>query len=219
MKNVIFAIFVLAAFHSSFGQSQKINLKLKSQLDSIGVLDQKYRILMFEYPEQSQRDSIAKSFGIPTSELWGYIQSNMLKTDSSNLVFIEEVFGKYGYPGKALVGTKTNEVAWNVIQHSDKIPQYIGLIKKAGKERELPFTLVAMMEDRYLMNQKKEQIYGTQACGGCLRNGESSFVIWPIKDPKNVNKRRREAGFEQTVEENAERMDIEYKVVTLSEMK
>jgi len=218
MKNVIFATFILAAFHS-FEQTQKINLKLKSQLDSIGVLDQKYRILMFEYPEQSQRDSIAKSFDIPTSELYGYIQSNMMKADSSNLVFIEKVFAKYGYPGKILVGTKTNEVAWNVIQHSDKIPQYIGLIKKAGKEKELPFTLVAMMEDRYLMNQKKEQVYGTQACGGCLSNGENTPVIWPIKDHENVNKRRREAGFEDTVEENAKRMGIKYKVVTLSEMK
>ncbi|WP_161889268.1 DUF6624 domain-containing protein [Pontibacter russatus] len=218
MKKVVFAILVLAAFHS-FGQGHKINLKLKSQLDSIGVLDQKYRNLLFEYPEQSQKDSIAKTFGVPTSELWDYIQSNMMKTDSSNLVFIEEVFSKYGYPGKTLVGAKTNEVAWNVIQHSEKIPQYIDIIKKAGIEKELPYTLVAMMEDRYLMNQKKEQIYGTQACGGCLSSGDNYPVIWPIKDPKNVNKRRKEAGFEQTVEENAKRMSIEYRVVTLSEVK
>ncbi len=196
-----------------------MNVELKNQLDSISVLDQKYRILLFDYPEHSQKDSIAKAFGISPSELWGYIQSNMLKTDSSNLLFIEEVFNKYGYPGKSLVGAKTNEVAWNVIQHSDKIPQYISLIRKAGKEKELPFTLVAKMEDRYLMNQKKEQIYGTQACGGCLSNGVNSPVIWPIKDPKFVNKRRRKAGFEQTIEEYAKQMGIEYKVVTLSEMK
>jgi hypothetical protein len=30
--------------------------------------------------------------------------------------------------------------------------------------------------------------------------------IWPIADPARVNKRRKDAGFPQTVEDNAKRM-------------
>ena len=67
-------------------------------------------------------------------EVW-----NLQRTiDLSNLLFIETVFKKYGYPGKTLVDTPTNEVAWYVIQHSEKIPQYFEMIKKAGIKKRTP---------------------------------------------------------------------------------
>lgn len=46
---------------------------------------------------------------------------------------------------------------------------------------------------------------------------EFEYVV-PIKDPKNVNKRRKEAGFDNTVEENASRFGIVYKAYTLAEI-
>ena len=73
------------------------------------------------------------------------------------------------------------------------------------------------------MQNEKEQIYGTQASGFSALNkttgkAEWTWVIWPISDPANVNKRRKEAGFDQTVEENAKRLGVEYKVLTLEEV-
>ena len=38
--------------------------------------------------------------------------------------------------------------------------------------------------------------------------------VLPIKDAKNVNKRRKKAGFDSTVEENAQRLGVVYKVYT-----
>lgn len=171
-----------------------IDLDLKRQLDSVGVLDQKYR-------------------GADYQENWALQQ----EIDSTNLVFIERVFKKHGYPGKSLVGTPTNSVAWYVIQHSQKIPEYLPLIKKAGAANEIPYRQVAMMEDRFLMGQNKPQVYGTQ---GTSRVGLGN-IIWPIEDPENVNARRMEAGYSSTVEEYAKQLygeEFEYKVLTIDDL-
>ncbi|MBW1298556.1 BT_3928 family protein [Aquimarina litoralis] len=198
----------------------KMNLELKAKLDSISKLDQKFRKLM-QAKTVEQRDSIAKLVGATeeeaTSDYW--FQQN--KIDSSNTVYIEQVFKKYGYPGKSLVGEPTNKAAWFVIQHSDKIDQYLPLIKKAGENDEIPFRLVAMMEDRHLMGKGEEQIYGTQ---GMTLNSDTNTpidIIWPIKDAENVNDRRTKAGYNTTIEEYSKRLfgdTFEYKVYTLEEV-
>lgn len=97
------------------------------------------------------------------------------------------------------------------------------VIKEAAEKNELRFQLYAMMLDRSLMFQDKEQIYGTQGSGMSVKNlttgnWESLSFIWPIKDPSTVNERRKAAGFNQTVEENAKSLGIEYKVFTLKEI-
>ncbi len=167
----------------------QINKVLKAQLDSVMILDQDAR---------NQR--------VPLEEL------KIL--DSTNTVFVEEIFKKYGYPGKSLVGEKTSMVAWLIIHHSEKIGTYLPLIKEASKKGELDFTFVAMMEDRHLMKQDLEQIYGTQSTFG----GDKGF-IWPIKDPETVNERRKEAGFQETIEQYCERIVGEpYKIYTLDEV-
>jgi hypothetical protein len=80
-----------------------------------------------------------------------------------------------------------------------------------------------MMLDRSLMYHGKEQIYGTQAKGFSVidaKTGKESMnmFIWPIKDPESVNARRKQGGFEQTVEENAKRLGVDYKVLTLKQV-
>lgn len=215
---ILLLIVLLYSTTAVFSQT-KINLTLKNQLDSVMVLDQKYRdAIMLLFTDTSKVDLLAKTYHIPpknvTRELW----KRQSAIDSANLVFIECIFKKYGYPGESLVGTPTNETAFFVIQHSSKIPQYLPLIKQAARQKELPFKLAAMMEDRYLMSENKEQIYGTQATGRTLKNGKTLYFIWPIKDPQHVNDLRKKAGFEQTVEENAKRLGVNYRVVKLSEI-
>lgn len=140
------------------------------------------------------------------------------KYDSINIKKIDKIISKYGYPGKSLVGEPENTSAFYVIQHSNKIKNYFPLIKKAGKKNELPKTLVAMMEDRLLVQQGKEQIYGTQGSGFNTKNGWT-MIIHPIKNPEKVNKLRKKVGFTETVEENAKRLGIDYKVHTLEDVK
>ena len=100
---------------------------------------------------------------------------------------------------------------------------YLPLIEEAATKGEIPFTRFAMMQDRYLTQQGKEQIYGTQAQGKLIANkqtGKEEFFTYisPIQNPEKVNERRKKAGFTTTVEENAKRMRIEYKVYTLDDI-
>lgn len=215
----IFLLTISLLFTSACFSQTKINTTLKKQLDSVMVLDQKYReALSLMMTDTSKTDSLAKALNFPRKNLNGVLLKRQLIIDSANVVFIEDIFKRYGYPGKSLVGTPTNETAWNIIQHSRKIPQYLPMMKEAGQKSELPFRLVAMMEDRYLMGQNKEQIYGTQGTRRTLTSGKTEFIIWPIQKPEQVNQRRKQAGFDQTVEENAKRLDISYRVVKLSEV-
>jgi len=173
---------------------QALDLRLKKRLDSIMVLDQKYR-------------------ENPTAETW----PKQMLIDSSNIEFVEKTIEMYGYPGRSLVGEETNTAAWYVIQHSDKIDKYIELIKEAAEKDELPFRLYAMMLDRHLMHQSKPQIYGTQ---GFVGPPDQDSNIWPVENPDAVNEKRKKAGFSDTIEEYAKRLfgdDFDYKVLSMEE--
>ena len=191
-----------------------LNFELKNELDSIAILDQKYRKLMY-LPEGPEKDAEAQKVGVAPADFQSFIWQQQELLDSINLQRIEQILKTQGYPGKNMVGEPTNTAAWYVIQHNPKkIPVYLDVIKKASKAGEIPFTLVAMMEDRYLMNQGKPQIYGTQ---GATYTTMPDF-IWPIENPETVNKRRTEAGFTQTIEAYGKDLfgdHFEYKQVTL----
>ncbi|MCH2489582.1 MAG: DoxX family protein [Flavobacteriales bacterium] len=195
----------------------ELNVGLMQRLDSIAVLDQKYRSLM-QIEDEATRSAKAVEMGLESTMTNEAIWKLQQVIDSANMAFVERLFVTEGYPGKSVVGEPTNKVAWNVLQHNpDKIETYLPLIKKAGEAGELPFSLVAMMEDRYLMNQGKPQVYGTQG-----RTDESGSYIWPIKDPETVNDRRLAIGYTQTVEEYAKDLfgsDFIYEVRTIDELK
>lgn len=71
-----------------------------------------------------------------------------------------------------------------------------------------------MMLDRQLMHLGKPQVYGTQ---GMNYNDQPPF-IWPIEDAAHVNERRKKAGFALSVEDNAQRLHIQYQVLTLEQV-
>ena len=220
-KIIILSILILLCNHLATAQ-EKIDTTLKNQVDQLMIKDQQYRKLMdYKGPE---KDSLANQFGIEVDSLSKYLWSLQDKSDSSNWTEIETIFQTKGYPGKTLVGEPSNEVAWYVLQHNlQKIKKYFPLIKEAGKKGELPYSLVAKMQDRLLMMNNKKQIYGTQATGLKILNaktGEKEFkwIIWPVKNPKEVNKRRKEAGFVDSVEENAKKLNAEYTDITLEEI-
>lgn len=181
------------------GAMPNLNFDLKRQLDSVMELDQKYRN------------------DIGDGSDW----DKQIEIDSSNTVFMESVFAKHGYPGKSMVGEPTNMAGWMVIQHSKRIGENLDLIKDAGQKEEIPYNLVAMMEDRYLMYQGIEQNYGTQGRTITSNSGDRLDIIWPIKDPESVNDRRKEAGYSDSVEDYAKRLygeDYVYKVYTLKDV-
>ena len=208
---------------SAVGQS-KLNLRLKRELDSIEVVDQQYRLLLMGGPTMRPRlDSVARVAGVPVEKVGDYLGQRMTATDSVNIKRIVQIITQYGYTGKTLVGTPTNEVALLVIQHSSRIPQYLPLIKRMANQGEVSFATYARMLDRHLMQQGKMQLYGTQGRGYNVPNAatgkmEQVAFIWPIEDAAHVNERRKKAGFDSTVEANAQRLGTEYKPMTMAEV-
>lgn len=200
-----------------------LNLRLKRELDSIDVVDQQYRKLLTGGPGANRGfDSVARAVGIAPAQVGEYISQRMITTDSVNIKRIGQIIEQYGYPGKTLVGEPTNEVALLVIQHSTRIPRYLALVKQVANRGEVPFYLYARMLDRHLMYQQKAQLYGTQGCSYGVPNPqtgqrETVSFIWPIEDAAHVNERRKKAGFDSTVEANAQRLGIPYKPMTLTE--
>jgi uncharacterized membrane protein YphA (DoxX/SURF4 family) len=175
----------------------RFDLPLKRTLDSVLELDQKYR-------------------GEMNPETW----RKQMALDSANLRTIDSLMVIHGYPGKTLVGVPANQAAWYVIQHSDRIDEFLPQIRIAAETGELPYRLYAMMLDRSLMRQDKPQRYGTQGMSFFIGTPDEVSLIWPIEDPENVNARREQAGFSQTVEAYSKDLfgpEFEYRPYTLEE--
>ena len=92
--------------------------------------------------------------------------------------------------------------AWHVIQHSERIDEFLPQIEVAAETGELPYRLYAMMLDRSLMGRGLPQKYGTQGMSYFMNTPEEINLIWPVEDPENVNALRAAAGFSQTIEES-----------------
>ena len=205
-------------------QATPQNLRLKHELDSIYAVDQRWRSMLFGPRVRHRPDSLARALGVTRESLNDYVMRHMMQTDSANQVRVHQILQQYGYPGKSLVGTPTNEGAYYVIQHSPDIKSYLPLIKKAAEKGELPFYLYAQMLDRQLMREGKEQRYGTQAMSYNILNPQTGRhepqprFVWPIENAVQVTERRRKAGFTETVEQNAAALGIQYRVLTLPDV-
>lgn len=196
-----------------------LDFEVKRRLDSIAVLDQRYRSLMqASSPEALQE--LGESMGLTKEEYTGDLVQMQQAVDGSNMEFVENYFKTKGYPGKSIVGEESSLAAWYVLQHNpDKIPTYLPLIKKAAEAGEISKRSAAMMEDRYLMHEGKPQIYGTQ---GMRYDDERGAFIWPIENPETVNQRRAAVGFDETIEAYAKTLfgeEFAYKVLTVDEVK
>ncbi len=179
---------------------ERYDLPLRQALDSILELDQKYRARM----DSGNWDDWGKQMAI----------------DSSNIGYIDSLMAVQGYPGKTLVGEPANKAAWYVIQHSNRIDRFLPQIQAAAEAGELPYRLYAMMLDRSLMQQDKPQLYGTQGMSFFMGTPNEVSLIWPIEDAANVDVRRREAGFEQSLEAYGKDLfgpEFEYRAYSLEE--
>ena len=201
------------------GATPNLDFGLKLRLDSIAVLDQRYRALMqANTPEALQE--LGEEMGLTKEEYTGDHRALQAVIESSNIAFVENYFITNGYPGKSVVGEESSLAAWYVLQHNpDKIATYLPLIKKAAADGEISMRSAAMMEDRYLMNEGKPQVYGTQ---GMHYDDERGSFIWPIENPETVNERRMKAGYDQTIEAYSKVLfgpDFEYKVLGIDDVK
>ena len=212
------AFLFLILFSCKKVEKTSINLELKKELSEIEFRDQALRFITDQTPKDSL-DLIAKRIKVDPTYFKNNYKSVSVTLDGENIKRVEEIIAKYGYPGKALVGTPENRAAWIVIQHSSPqvIQKYLPMLREAVKNGDLDRQSMELTEDRNLMYQGKKQIYGYQFFEV---NGKPAF--WPIENSEKVNELRKEAGFVQTIEEYSKDLygkDFQYKIYTLEEVK
>lgn len=115
------------------------------------------------------------------------------KIDQKNTNDLKKILNKHGWPDIKLVGKKASLGAFLLAQHADRDLNFqklcLKLIAEKLKERQVVPSCFAYLADRVLVNSKQKQIYGTQFYFDKKNN---KFAPQPIKDRKNLFKRRRQ---------------------------
>lgn len=172
-------------FVKNIGVVKDTNLAI--QLFYLGIEDQKYRMIL---PILDQYDT-----------------TDQVKEDTNNFLMQRTciyIIENYGIPTISMVGSFASGQFFFILQHTELevIEKYYSKIKKAWKKGDFDAIDYAMLTDRLLMYKGKDQIYGTQIM---MRTDHkkypNKYILYPVKDFKNVNKRRKEMGFKETVEE------------------
>ncbi len=141
---------------------------------------------------KADQDLIQQNRGEVNSPEWKAWSKKASQLDSVNLIKVTEIINKNGWPGEEIIGWYGSSALWVVFQHStlENQEKYLPLMKEAVKKGKARSAQLALLEDRILVRNGKEQIYGTQAGTDSL----GIYKIWPIKDERNVNKRRFSVG-------------------------
>ena len=156
---------------------------LIAMLDTIFQDDQNYRLKM---------DSIRKKYGWDSEEykeIWKIIHQK----DSVNIIKIRKILDERGWLGVDIIGNQGNKTLFLVIQHSGKEirEQYLPMMREAVKNGNANAIDLAYLEDRTALDKGEKQIYGSQIMHYFEPN---EYVIRPLIDPDNVDKRRAEIG-------------------------
>jgi hypothetical protein len=114
---------------------------------------------------------------------------------SENTGRMKEIIKQHGWPGPELVGEDGTEAAILLVQHANHEfqKQVLPIVRRAYKSHKLSGQDYALFVDRVLADEGKPQVYGTQAKPIDQWKGHDP-VLKPIKDEKNVDKRRAEVG-------------------------
>ena len=194
-KFILFISLIFAAIDVS--AQTKFNKELSALLDTIYNEDQSGRLKI---------DSLQRKFGWQSEQVQSLLRPMMIQ-DSVNLVKVKHIIDTYGWLGPDEVGKQGAKTIFLVIQHADSLTQvnYFPIMQEAVRKGKAQPQDLALLEDRILTNQGKEQIYGSQ-----LRINEAGkFEFFPIKDEPNVNKRRASVGL-PPLEEYAKYFGINY---------
>lgn len=156
---------------------------LQKQLEAIYVRDQTLRQLSRMAREKFGRES----------EEMDYIWNLASREDSINTVEVTKIIDERGWPGTSLVGGKANSAVFLVVQHASLAVQekYLPLLRESVMKGESRGSSLALLEDRILMRNGKPQTYGSQIT---TDKETGKQIVYKIKDPEYVNKRRAEVG-------------------------
>lgn len=161
----------------------KSNQEIIEKLEEVLKRDQEYRKIY---------DALVAKYGRESDTVNKIIKQSKI-SDSLNLIEVKKILDTRGWLSKDDIGSNGNMTLFLVIQHADFETQkgYLPMLREAVKKGNAHGSFLALLEDRILVKEGKEQIYGSQVKIDSIT--QKHFVL-PIKDPKNVDKRRKEIG-------------------------
>ncbi len=180
-------------------ESSVLEPDLSKELIELGELDQKLRTTLQEKMlaasknQKQEGTSEESSEGSEPQESIEQLWKQQTEIDQKNMKRLHEIVAKHGWPGKKLVGEKAADAAFLIVQHAELPDQekYLPILQKAAEKNDVKQSNVAMLQDRVLMRQGKNQIYGSQ-----LRSDPKTgkIELYPIDDPEHVDERRAKVG-------------------------
>lgn len=200
MRCSIILIILKSISYLSLGQPQEPNYSLiSSELDSIYDEDQVIRKKIIENH---------KKYGWDSREVKSLVKQATF-IDSLNLVRVKSIIKRHGWLGPKKIGDKANKAIFLVIQHADNDlamqTKSLSTMKRAVRKGDANAKDLALLQDRVARGHGKRQVYGSQI----EKTKAGEYFIAPIKNEKNVNKRRAKAGL-QPLEQYAEENGIKY---------
>jgi hypothetical protein len=118
-------------------------------------------------------------------------------------IIVEDI----GWPTIPKVRREASNAAWLIAYHSNDVAlqdKWLELMK-ACSTKEVSKDCEAYLEDRVLRNHGRLQIYGTEF----TVSKDGVLETYPIANPADVERRRREAGLD-TLDEHFQRLRSEY---------
>ncbi|GGY27178.1 DUF6624 domain-containing protein [Streptomyces djakartensis] len=110
---------------------------------------------------------------------------------------LNEIMDEVGWPTAALVGADAARAAWLIAQHADRQldvqRRALRLLEGAVEAGAAGARELAFLRDRMLVNEGREQVYGTQIAG--VRE-DGSPIPWPCVEPERVDELRAGVGIE-----------------------
>ena len=128
-------------------------------------------------------------------------RSDYKKLDRQNSTWLKTLFAEHGWPTFSLIGKKAADGVWLMVQHADHDLTFqkssLALMRKlfTRQPHEVSKMRIAYLTDRIRMNEKKPLIFGIMYKVDGLK-----VSPYPIQNPNEVNKRRKEFGIKTTVE-------------------
>ena len=117
----------------------------------------------------------------------------MQAVHARNAARLTQIIDRYGWPGRALVGEEAAHAAWLILQHAIGHPTLqrrgLELLREAPRGDVHP-SEVAMLEDRILCFEGRDQVYGTQFDWDEAGN----LSPLPIRERAALDQRRAKVG-------------------------
>ena len=179
---------------------------LRNELEQMRAADQQSRSILQEQISLQ---------GTKASEVEA-LRQQQHEIDQANLKRLDEIVRANGWPKISELGWKAENAAFLIVQHADLATQlrFLPLLRDAVAQNEAPAANLALLEDRILIGQGKEQMYGSQL----RNNGIGGWEFYPIKDEANVDLRRQQIGLE-LIADYARKFGIEYEKPETGDMK